>query len=864
MKVLRAVIVYFNSYEAMLPDRPVLRNRQWEIVMAKKKRRMGQLWRRGILMLLLLLCIFGLTYSAQLKDLLREPVVSTLTWSHKPSYTVTLSAEEPVRTEQFRNPFLYLQKISIAVRAHHLDGSTKIHMMLTDEGDGTVYYDDTRKVKNALSSARTDDGEKTITWDLTENGIGAFSDVALAKLSANGVAGAAAAIDPADNSAENPVGGIVFTQGTNPDGSPLPANLQGHELIMTVELLDAKDSVLEVTASWKDRLVDYWNKNPSVHYNIIHQVEYANTAFFRSYFLLICALLLLFAALAYFFLRMVRVPVWKCFLPLGLIAGIAFSLLVPVYGVPDEPNHMDTAYRYSNLIMGVGDTGDPDKIWQRQCDSRAKELLGYDVESGSYYQVYVHTFEYAPDTDLIQVAYTDTSTLAPAVCFIPAALGLTLGRVLHLSGLLTLQLARLFNLLAFLLLTQFALAILPFGRNTMALVSFLPVTLQQACSASYDAVLLGCVFLFCAIAFRAGERGVRAAGSSPSGGAMAEERRAARTDGAVQGGRETASATGRNRGGKTGNGRVTTVLSCVLAALLVVVIAVTKSGVYLPLVICLILYARKQRKSAAVSVSVPMSADIQTGREKRDGMAADEQRATDRERYSRYEAADRADQTDGNGGSAGKRRVSAKVVVPVIIAAVVLVVAFALRWLPLLGEVTNMTGPDGEALHYSVGYLLSHPLETIGIYWNTLLTRGGTHLTEMLGDNLGWRTISVSNLLTSILLVLLLLSPNAVGDRPDWNAGPGANGAAGRGFIILGVLLSVFLVATGILVGYTSAGQKSIIGIQGRYFVPLLPAALLAISNAMVRLNPRHVRRLWMVAIITLCTIAVQIPVKVL
>lgn len=770
-------------------------------------------------MLLLLLCIFGLTYSAQLKDLLREPVVSTLTWSHKPSYTVRLSAEEPVRTEQFRNPFLYLQKISIAVRAHHVDGSTKIHMMLTDEGDGTVYFDDTRKVKNALSSARTDDGEKTITWDLTENGIGAFSDVALAKLSANGVAGAAAAIDPADNTAGNPAGGIVFTQGTNPDGSPLPANLQGHELIMTVELLDAKDSVLELTASWKDRLVDYWNKNPSVHYNIIYQVEYANTAFFGNYFLLICALLLLFAAAAYFFIRMVRVPVWKCFLPLGLIAGIAFSLLVPVYGVPDEPNHMDTAYRYSNLILGVGDTGDPDKIWQRQCDSRAKELLGYDVESGSYYQVYAHTFEYAPDTDLIQVAYTDTSTLAPAVCFIPAALGITLGRVLHLSGLMTMQLGRLFNLLAFLLLTQFALALLPFGRNTFALVAVLPVTLQQACSASYDAVLLGCVFLFCAIAFRAGERGHLAA--------------------AVTGGRERSAAAGRKRAGKTGNGRVMTVLSYVLASLLVVVIAVTKSGVYLPLVICLILYARKRGKS----VDVPAS----------EGTEALEE--VSREHFSRYEEAYEADNT---AGSSEKSGISAKVVVPVFIAAVVLVVVFVIRWLPLLGEVTSMTGPDGEALHYSVGYLLSHPLETIDIYWNTLLTRGGTHLTEMLGDNLGWRTISVSNLLTSILLVLLLLSPNAVGDRPDWSAGKG------RGLIVLGVLLSVFLVATGILVGYTSAGQKSIIGIQGRYFVPLLPAMLLATANDMVRLNPRHVRRLWMAAIITLCTIAVQIPVKVL
>ena len=67
-------------------------------------------------------------------------------------------------------------------------------------------------------------------------------------------------------------------------------------------------------------------------------------------------------------------------------------------------------------------------------------MLSNGLETNSYYQLLFHSFEFASDTDLIEISYVSTSSLVPAVVYVPAAIGLSIGRLLHLSPMLTFQL----------------------------------------------------------------------------------------------------------------------------------------------------------------------------------------------------------------------------------------------------------------------------------------------------------------------------------------------------------------------------------------------------------------------------------------
>lgn len=83
----------------------------------------------------------------------------------------------------------------------------------------------------------------------------------------------------------------------------------------------------------------------------------------------------------------------------------------------------------------------------------------------------------------------------PAAYLAPA-LGITLGRLLHVNCVIVAFLARLFNLLFFAAMVCFSIRVLPFGKQILWGVSLLPMTLHLAASCSYDTFLMGTCFLF--------------------------------------------------------------------------------------------------------------------------------------------------------------------------------------------------------------------------------------------------------------------------------------------------------------------------------------------------------------------------------
>ena len=404
--------------------------------------------RRIFPFLVFLLFISGvcvIVYKAQFRYDLHKPVQYIMMTTHKTNGEVILTKDSPSLTEEFFCSVPELKNFSMECTAYRASSDARISITLSDAESGQTLYRDSQKITGLIKASNS----RYLKCSLDEE----FTDS------------------------------------------------ESRLLRLELTLEHAQDTTLHFTANQRQILVSSFNDNPADHSNVVYSLSYSDNSFMSLFYAVLCAALLLFAALAYYLIIIRRQKVQQFFVPLALMLGLIFQCLVTVHGVPDESTHLDTAYKYSNQILFVQSSDTPGTIYKRECDARLSEMLANGLESNSYYQLLFHTFEQPSDTQLVQVSYIDGTNLVPGIVYLPAALGISVGRILGLSAMLTFQLGRIFNLLVFILLIRLAIGVTPYWKNLFGALGLLPITLQQAASASYDAIINGLVFLFVALCF---------------------------------------------------------------------------------------------------------------------------------------------------------------------------------------------------------------------------------------------------------------------------------------------------------------------------------------------------------------------------
>lgn len=119
----------------------------------------------------------------------------------------------------------------------------------------------------------------------------------------------------------------------------------------------------------------------------------------------------------------------------------------------------------------------------------------------NYKNIYDGLFSMVKNDTIVEADAT-ANTEAPMILYLPAIIGMTLARLLHLGTVPMLLLARWCSLLFFALMAYWGMKKLPFGKMTLFLLAILPMNLQQCTSFSYDAVITGTILLYscCCIA----------------------------------------------------------------------------------------------------------------------------------------------------------------------------------------------------------------------------------------------------------------------------------------------------------------------------------------------------------------------------
>lgn len=225
---------------------------------------------------------------------------------------------------------------------------------------------------------------------------------------------------------------------------------------------------------------------------------------FRKMFVLISVLLVLLIVASYYLLLVRRVRLELAFPLVGLFFGITFSLLIPPIAAPDETYHLGFVYEVAERLEGW-DTmvylkdGTVGTEFFREIEQN-HGLQEIDINHEYYNEVFSRLLEKEETDALVEVKYSNNHEV-PHILYLPAALGINLGRTLHLGAVPTFYLGRFFNLLVFLAAMTYALYRMPLGKELLFLIGLFPMTLQEVNSFSCDSMIFSMTFLATALIF---------------------------------------------------------------------------------------------------------------------------------------------------------------------------------------------------------------------------------------------------------------------------------------------------------------------------------------------------------------------------
>lgn len=193
----------------------------------------------------------------------------------------------------------------------------------------------------------------------------------------------------------------------------------------------------------------------------------------------------------------------------GALLGLAMSLLIPPLAGPDEYAHAATAYAQASELLGQQPYDEAGRLRMRACD--APYMTAETGERGvfAYKRMAGQIFETGHEGELAAVAEkVRASGEGNRLLYAPMVLGMALARLLGLSFYGMLWLARLANLAVYLALAALALHLAPRAKNVFFCVGLLPMALQVAACLSADMLVAALALLWLAWCLRCLDRPV--------------------------------------------------------------------------------------------------------------------------------------------------------------------------------------------------------------------------------------------------------------------------------------------------------------------------------------------------------------------
>jgi len=123
--------------------------------------------------------------------------------------------------------------------------------------------------------------------------------------------------------------------------------------------------------------------------------------------------------------------------------------------------------------------------------------------------------------------------------------------------------------------------------------------------------------------------------------------------------------------------------------------------------------------------------------------------------------------------------------------------------------------------NYKVSFILEHPLQTIKIFFNTFNSQVIYYFQSMIGRFLSGLTLAIPEWYV-LTFSLILFSSVFYNKKRTWTPK-----YLHKGLFLLIIISVILLIILSMFLGWTSDIREIILGVQGRYFIPLIPLGLL-------------------------------------
>lgn len=228
------------------------------------------------------------------------------------------------------------------------------------------------------------------------------------------------------------------------------------------------------------------------------------TGLFMSLFYSSLGVMLLGGVLSVYIIAKKDLPPERMFLAIAIPVGTAFLCFMSVNFIHDGDAHLPRAYHYANMLLGIKDENMPSAITVRKDDL---EMFYYsECEDTTNAQNMWHIYEtwrwFAEDKSLVSDVECRNVGTANILMYLPAVIGILLGRILGLGTYPMLYLAKLLSAGVYLAGAYYAIKLIPLGKHLLAFVAALPMAIQQAVGITYDNVTLAVLFLFIAFSMK--------------------------------------------------------------------------------------------------------------------------------------------------------------------------------------------------------------------------------------------------------------------------------------------------------------------------------------------------------------------------
>lgn len=229
----------------------------------------------------------------------------------------------------------------------------------------------------------------------------------------------------------------------------------------------------------------------------------------NAYFNYIAAVCILLSIITFIVLLLInsdRFILYAVLLLLGY--GLCYILALTPFSRPDDDYHFNSALMVSNMIMGEKDLQyieeeylETDRFVIRKkitpelqatiVDRRSEDYILHILFAPSYIREIQDVCQTNRKVETERKIYaTDRyDYLVNPAEYLPAAFGITIGRLLHLSFTLTYWMGEVFNLLAYILIIVLSMKIFGRLKEMILLVASIPMNFHQAASFSYDMLL---------------------------------------------------------------------------------------------------------------------------------------------------------------------------------------------------------------------------------------------------------------------------------------------------------------------------------------------------------------------------------------